>query len=115
MHRASTVAGCNSTDSVEVRNDCYLDIPNAFSPNGDGMNDYFFPRQLLSSSVNFFHLQIYNRWGLLIYEATRPDGRGWDGKFNDVPQPQGVYVYQIDAQIGNAAMQHFHGNVTLLR
>src|SRR5690606_33295887 len=46
--------GCTSTESIEIIKDCYIDLPNAFTPNGDGHNDYFFPRQLLSESVSHF-------------------------------------------------------------
>lgn len=40
--------GCTATESIEISKDCYIDIPNAFTPDGDGHNDYFLPRQLLS-------------------------------------------------------------------
>ena len=107
--------GCATTDTVEVLNDCYINIPNIFTPNGDGANDYFFPRQFLSSSVVAFKMDIYNRWGELIYSTTRTDGRGWDGAFNNKPQPDGVYIYSIDAVFENGKKEHHHGNVTLLR
>jgi len=114
---AATVSlnGCSTSDSVEVRKDCYIDIPNSFTPNNDGNNDYFFPRQLLSRSVTTFHLVIYNRWGQTIFETSSIDGRGWDGKFNDKDQPEGVYVYLIDVLFANGVKEHYQGNVTLLR
>jgi len=62
-----------------------MDIPNAFTPNGDGENDYFFPRQLLAQRVTQFHMQIFNRWGELIFGTRKINGRGWDGKFNEKP------------------------------
>lgn len=110
-----TENGCTSTDSVQVFKDCYMDIPNVFSPNGDGTNDYFFPRQLLSRSVSSFKMQVFNRWGQMIYETTRADGRGWDGKFNNEDQPQGVYIYLIEAAFANGTSEKYQGNVTLLR
>ena len=109
------VAGCTGTDSVVVNKDCYIDIPNTFSPNGDGTNDYFMPRQLLSRSINAFHLSIFNRWGQMIFESRETNGRGWDGKFNGVDQPQGVYVYMIDVTFDNNVKEHYTGNVTLFR
>ena len=86
-----------------------------FSPNNDGINDYFFPRQLLSANLSDFRMRIYNRWGQLIFETNKLDGRGWDGKFNEKPQPQGVYVYLIEAVTGNRYPEQYQGNVTLLR
>jgi gliding motility-associated-like protein len=60
-------------------------------------------------------MDIYNRWGQLIFTTNSLDGRGWDGKFNDVPQPVGVYIYVIDAKFKDAEKQHRQGNITLLR
>jgi len=109
------VNGCITNDSVEVFKDCYIDIPNAFSPNNDGSNDYFLPRQLLSSNVVKFNMTIYNRWGQEIFHTTSIDGRGWDGKFNGKDQPLGVYVYRIDATFASGASESYTGNLTLLR
>ena len=110
-----TIGECTATDSVWVREDCYIDVPNVFTPNADNMNDYFFPRQWLSRGVTSFKLIVYNRWGQEIFATTHIDGRGWDGNFNGVPQPQGVYVYVIDATFKNGVKEHKQGNVTLLR
>lgn len=106
---------CTATDSIWVKRDCYLNIPNSFSPNGDGLNDYFIPRQLLSSGVVGFSMKIFNRWGEKIYETTNIDGRGWDGKYGGKDQPAGVYVYLIEAQWKNNFRNSFQGNVSLLR
>ncbi|HRW22700.1 MAG TPA: gliding motility-associated C-terminal domain-containing protein, partial [Bacteroidales bacterium] len=72
--------------------DC-LQIPGAFSPNGDGYNDTWqisnidmFPRILI---------QVYNRWGQLLYEASISDDF-WDGTFNHSPVPAGTYLYRIN-------------------
>lgn len=109
------INGCASADSVEVKRNCYVNIPNAFTPNGDGYNDYFFPRQLLSKNVTEFNMQIYNRWGEKIFETTSLNGRGWDGKVNEEFQPNGVYIYLIDVTFGNNTKERYQGNVTLLR
>jgi gliding motility-associated-like protein len=110
-----TIDGCSTSDTVFVANDCYVSIPNVFTPNGDGVNDYFFPRQLLSRSMTAFTMNIYNRWGQLIYQTQSIDGKGWDGAMNDVPQPAGVFVYIIDAKFKDGQVEHHQGNVTLLR
>ncbi len=110
-----TLNGCETTDSVEVFKDCYLDVPNSFTPNGDGINDYFLPRQDLSRGVTSYRMSIYNRWGQLIFETRSIDGRGWDGRFNGQEQPQGVYVYLIEVGFANNTGEQYTGNLTLLR
>lgn len=107
--------GCRASDTITVVRDCYVNIPNVFSPNGDGLNDYFFPRQFLSSGLIEFSMSIYNRWGQLIFETNKLDGAGWDGKFNNAEQPVGVYVYVMDAVFKDGQKEHHQGNVTLLR
>ena len=109
------IGGCESSDEVVVANDCYLNIPNVFTPNGDGINDYFLPREWLSKGLTQFRMAIYNRWGNLIFETTSVDGRGWDGKYNNEPQPEGVFVYTIDATFKDGQKEHHQGNLTLLR
>lgn len=107
--------GCETSDTIDVRNDCYMTIPNIFSPNGDGINDYFFPRQYLTSGLSTFKMSIYNRWGQLVFETNTLDGRGWDGKLNGVLQPQGVFIYIIDGTFRDGQKEHHQGNVTMLR
>lgn len=110
-----STAYCSTTDVVRISKDCYIDVPNAFTPNGDGVNDYFFPRQLLSSSVSEFQMQVLNRWGQKVFETMQTDGRGWDGRFNSTDQPDGVYIYLIKVAFRNGASEAYEGNVTLLR
>lgn len=107
--------GCNTTDEIIVDKDCYTDIPNAFTPNSDGDNDYFFPRTLLSKSISNFKMQVFNRWGQLVFETNRTDGSGWDGRFNDKEQPVGVYIYVIAVAYRNDRQEQYQGNVTLIR
>jgi len=111
----SELAGCTSTDSIWVQDDCYMNMPNVFTPNGDGVNDYFFPRSLLTRGLTSFHMQIFNRWGNMLFESNTLDGRGWDGTYNNIEQPQGAYVYVIDATFKDGQKEHHQGNVTLLR
>lgn len=110
-----TVLGCATTEQIEITKDCYMDIPNAFTPNGDGIDDYFFPRQMLSKGVVGFSMTIFNRWGQKIFETTNPDGRGWDGSFNGKNQPMGVYIYNISGVLKNGRTEKYTGNVSLLR
>ena len=109
------IDGCEATDTVLVTSDCYINIPNVFSPNGDGSSDYFLPRQMLSKGVTDFRMTIFNRWGQKIFSTTSAEGRGWDGNFNGEPQPLGVYVYLVEVAFENGARENYQGNVTLLR
>lgn len=111
----ATNGECSTTDSIWIKRDCYLNIPNSFSPNNDGLNDYFIPREILSSGLKSFKMSIFNRWGELIFTTNKLDGRGWDGKYNNMMQAVGVYVYTIDVVYNNAVKKTFTGNVTLLR
>lgn len=111
----TTDHGCSLNDSVLIKRDCYIAIPNAFTPNDDGINDYFFPRQFLSMGLASFHMQIFNRWGQQIFETVSTDGRGWDGKFNGKEQPPGVYIYLIEASFIDGAQEKHQGNITLIK
>ncbi len=106
---------CSATDTMQIKRDCYLNIPNAFTPNADGDNDYFLPREILSSGLTSFSMQIFNRWGETVFSTNSLNGRGWDGKFGGQDQPMGAYVYKINAAFKNKDIKEFVGNVTLLR
>lgn len=107
--------GCTATESIEISKDCYIDVPNAFTPNADGHNDYFFPRRLLSEGVSSFKMQVFNRWGQIVFETANLNGRGWDGRFNEREQPLGVYLYRIQVDFTSGHQESYEGNVTLLR
>jgi gliding motility-associated-like protein len=111
----ATKNDCATTESIEINKDCYNDIPNVFTPNGDGVNDYFYPKQLLSKGVVGFSMSVFDRWGQKVFESNTPNGRGWDGKFNDKIQPMGVYIYQMSVIMKNGRTEEFTGNVTLVR
>jgi gliding motility-associated-like protein len=89
-------------------NDAYL--PNAFSPNGDGINDLLFIIGLEPGSLLAF--EIYNRWGEKVFE-TNDVNASWDGTFNNEILPMGVYVWNISYNSGTNLVKS--GNVTLVR
>ncbi len=111
----ATEDGCSTTDSILVAKNCYVDIPNVFTPDGDGNNDYFLPRQFMSRGVQSYTMTVFDRWGKKIFESNSTNGRGWDGKYNGEMQPQGVYIYLIDVTFVNNTNERYQGNVTLLR
>ncbi len=88
-------------------------IPNAFSPNGDGVNDVF--RAVSSSELTQFGFYIYNRWGEVVFETNNP-AEGWDGTFRATLQEIGVYVYYVEYTFANDGTERIvKGNVTLVR
>ena len=68
-------------------------MPNAFSPNGDGLNDIYQPVTEKESIPNY-HLCIYDRWGKLLFES-KVIHTGWDGKSKGNHCPKGTYVYRV--------------------
>lgn len=86
-------------------------IPNAFTPNGDGMNDTF---GVAGAAMGDFSLKIYNRWGEKVFETTNPNVR-WDGMVNKESAPSGVYVYKVLAKGLEGGKLQQKGNVTLVR
>ncbi len=111
---------CSSEADVLVEVVCREEnyfVPNTFSPNGDGMNDVFYPRGRGMASVQ--SMKIYNRWGQLVFDrrnfpANDPT-KGWNGKMGGQPLPPDVYVYMIEFVCENAQVVPMKGNVTLIR
>lgn len=90
-----------------------LDFPNAFSPNGDGMNDIYRAKTDYQSIVEFKAV-IYNRWGQKLYEWNDPAG-GWDGTYKGNPVKQGVYYVQVTAKGADGRRFNIKKDVNLLR
>lgn len=68
-----------------------LYVPNSFTPNGDGINDYF---GVSGEGIKNFTMNIYNRWGQLVFESTNVND-SWDGVYDGSLAPNGNYVYHI--------------------
>lgn len=83
-------------------------IPNAFSPNGDGINDEFHISGIGITSCSF---NIYNRWGEHIFEGNG----AWDGTFNGEQVPEGIYIYMLDVVDILGYHHYLSGNLTLIR
>jgi len=86
-----------------------LYMPNAFSPNDDGMNETFQP---VGFGINKYSLVIYNRWGERVFEGN---GEGWDGHFKGRPAPPGIYVYELRVRNVYRNMFNQTGTVRLVR
>ncbi len=108
---------CLVSDTIKITyQDCFtpdIYIPNAFTPNGDGLNDVFKIETLAEFSE--FHLYIYNRWGEQIF-YSEDKNKGWDGTFKGKVVPNGVYVYQVTGIIKDTNKQiKRNGTITILR
>ncbi len=93
-------------------------IPNAFTPDQDGMNDTFVIIRDEDFTIFEYNMKIYNRWGKLVYEGTDPDN-GWNGWKEDKAYQSEVYVYRIFIDYlnceGEQEQKIFEGDLTLLR
>ena len=90
-----------------------LEMPNAFSPNGDGQNDIYKAKEGYQSIVSF-HAYIFNRWGKKIYEWTDLEG-GWNGKSGGADAKEGVYFCLVEAKGADGRNYNIKKSVTLLR
>lgn len=90
-----------------------LEFPNAFSPNGDGINDIFKAKDGYKS-ITEFHATVFNRWGQKIYSWDDPSG-GWDGKSNGKDVSQGVYFLLVKARGADGRKFNIKKDINLLR
>ena len=106
--------GCSSSDSTVTItvSDAGLDFPNAFTPNGDGVNDVFLPA---FRSLKSYKLTIYNRWGRCIFTSTDPT-EGWNGQENGKEAAAGTYYFVAKAEGYERGVKFYKkGSVTLVR
>lgn len=119
---ATSTEDCSDTALVSVSSSADVIFPNVFTPNShsanggtykltDLDNDVFFP---FTGDVIDYKLQIYNRWGELIFESFDVN-IGWDGYYKGVLSQQDVYVWKAYVQFGDGKTFHKSGDVTLLR
>lgn len=90
-----------------------LEMPNAFSPNGDGINDIYKAKEGYQSLVEF-HAYIFNRWGQKLFEWTDP-AEGWDGTYKGKDVKQGVYFVLVKAKGADGRKFNIRRDVNLLR
>lgn len=114
--------GCGASDSLRIlvipRYDVFL--PTAFSPNGDGINDHFYPN-LGTAASELISLSIYDRWGGLVYRTTNQEAAavplaGWDGGLSaGRPAQRGVYLWTMEVRFRDGHTERQAGDVMLLR
>lgn len=110
----TNITGCTDSISipVEIKPEFTLYIPNAFTPDGNGNNDYFTAK---GAEINEFSMMIFDRWGELVYQTT-DISKGWDGKANGGAglAQTGIYVYKIQVRDFKEKYHNYTGHVSLL-
>ena len=117
----STRSDCRGADSLLIflaEEDVAIYVPNAFTPNGDNINDYFF----ISAGEQVSHIKllaVYDRWGSLMFEGRQllpgMEQSGWDGTYRGQKAPPGVYVYIAELMLENGETVIVKGDVALLK
>ncbi|MBS1741632.1 MAG: PKD domain-containing protein [Bacteroidetes bacterium] len=111
--------GCSAVDSVFVSSFCQkaeVFVPNAFTPDGDGLNDILMIR---GTGIQVKSFRVFNRWGVLVFErqnfVPNDSKYGWDGKVRGVPATPDVYVYTAEVVCDNGTVYTYKGNTTILK
>ncbi len=112
--------GCATLYVFNAENfDCdnIIKVPAAFTPNNDGLNDFF---TVFAQNLTDYTIKIYNRWGELVYESSdlgelNDLGQGWDGRHKGALQNFGTFVYYIQAKDVNGQPIEKQGHLTLIR
>ncbi len=104
-----------NTDEVMVEYcNCKAQLPTAFSPNGDAVNEVFSSIIDCSANIESYKLRIYNRWGQQVFESTNYEDK-WDGTFNAVAQPVEAYLYLLEYKMYGKDAVAIRGELSLLR
>jgi gliding motility-associated-like protein len=112
---AKDINGCAVGDTIQIiYKECpeTIEIPTAFTPNNDGLNDIFKPR--ITGPVINYHFVIYNRWAEKVFESTEIN-KGWDGTFNGKADKTAVYIWVCQFQFNGGKKEARKGHVVLIR
>lgn len=123
-----SINGCSAYDTVlvNVNYQEVVQVPNSFSPNGDGVNDFLKVLTNVDADNNYTNgfveggaiaeidFRVYNRYGILVFKTSDPH-EGWDGTFKGKPENPATFVYTIDYRLINGRSSNLKGNVTLFR
>ena len=103
---------CYTTKSINVRDDCFLDVPTAFSPNYDGLNDVLYP---IGRNIDELKFCIFDRWGNKMFESHSIKD-GWDGTFNGEIVESSTVMYFISAKTNcDGKFIEKKGNISIIR
>jgi gliding motility-associated-like protein len=112
--------GCIDTAILFIKADSLIPVfvmPNAFSPNGDGLNDVFEPRFVNKSGYLVKLFQVYNRWGQLVYKASGTKKAAWNGYYynKDEIAEVGTYFYRVSVVFVDGTKETVQGDVIIVR
>ncbi len=107
-------SGCLSEavcKNINVISNLWVDVPNAFSPNNDGLNDHL---KIEGKGIASLNWQIFNRWGELVFQTSEQD-IAWDGMHNGQIQEMDVFIYTLEVEFVDGSVTTQEGNITLIR
>ncbi len=106
-------SNCSDTayKNITALASCYIAVPSAFTPNGDGLNDYLYPLNAFKAGNMLF--RVFNRFGQVIFESRDP-GKKWDGRLNAMQQPSGTYVWTLEFTHKDTGKKIFMNGTTVL-
>src|SRR5690606_16193163 len=112
--------GCKRSDSLLINVSCDKSaffMPNSFTPNGDGLNDTYYPQGRDIKNIDLF--RIYNRWGQVMFEASNIDAnnplQGWDGRYNSQYLQPDVFVYMMQMTCPDGKPVIVKGDVSIVK
>lgn len=108
-------SGCTDTliREVDIQPVVAFNAPNAFTPNGDGLNDVFVPKTIIFG-IREYSFSVWDRWGKRVFTTSEPK-EGWNGRINGVDSPAGGYLWEASIVNARGETEKFKGSVVLLR
>jgi gliding motility-associated-like protein len=110
---AEDLKGCTDTITkpIRIREEHFIYIPNAFTPDGDRFNNFF---EASTINIRSLSILVFNRWGEVVYSSESVDFK-WDGSYNGTKVRDGVYVWKIEYETNEGEAFEINGHVTVLR
>ncbi len=113
---ATNQYGCTDTaiQTLEIKDIFLIYVPNAFTPDDDGLNETFLPVLSTNNGIRNYEFWVFDRWGEVVY-YTEQVGAAWDGTYRGFPSKTDVYVWKVKLRDFEGKPHEFVGHVTLLK